>query len=178
MGHDVPSRTAVRDPSNDIASSPLEPHRTVRAAVSLLNEKPAHVKGGLPRTVLYILVLSGAALIVASSVIHLHLWAGSYRHIPTIGLLFLLQGIVGIVSATAIVAFRRLGLMVLGAVWMLGTAVGLLLSAWVRLFGYKEDLAVPYAGMSLAIEFTGAAVLLVAAGMMVSRLADEKVSMR
>jgi len=31
------------------------------------------------------------------------------------------------------------------------------------LFGYRESLVVPYAGTSLAVEFTGAVVLMVAA---------------
>ena len=40
---------------------------------------------------------------------------------------------------------------------------GLLLSAGTGLFGYQESLAVPYAETSLAVEFTGAVVLMVAA---------------
>ena len=51
--------------------------------------------------------LAGAALLIWSAVIHLHLWVASYRHIPTIGPLFLVQGIAGIVIAVAIVVLRR-----------------------------------------------------------------------
>ena len=40
-----------------------------------------------------------------------------------------------------------------------GTAVGLLLSASIGLFGYRESLAVPYAASSLTVEFAGSAVL-------------------
>ena len=40
------------------------------------------------------------------------------------------------------------------------TAVGLLLSVYVGLFGYTESLSVPYATLSLAVEFTAAFVLL------------------
>ena len=54
-------------------------------------------------------------------------------------------------------------LLAAGAVLLAATAVGLLLSAGIGLFGYTESLAVPYAGTSLAVEFTGAAVLMVAA---------------
>ncbi len=43
------------------------------------------------------------------------------------------------------------------------TAVGLLLTANVGLFGYIESLSVPYAALSLAVEFTAAFVLLVGA---------------
>jgi hypothetical protein len=41
--------------------------------------------------------------------------------------------------------------------------VGLVLTAEVGLFGYRESLAVPYATLSLVIELTGAAVLIVGA---------------
>ena len=47
-----------------------------------------------------------------------------------------------------------------GAVTLAATAVGLLVSAHGGLLGYQESLAVPYAMLSLQVEFTGAAVLL------------------
>jgi hypothetical protein len=40
------------------------------------------------------------------------------------------------------------------------TAVGLLLSVYIGLFGYTESLTVPYAALSLAVEFTAAFLLL------------------
>ena len=76
-----------------------------------------------------------------------------------IGPLFLVQGVGSIVIAAALAAFRRLALIVAGALTLAATAVGLLLSVYVGLFGYKESLAVPYARSSLLIEFTGAALL-------------------
>ena len=51
--------------------------------------------------------------------------------------------------------------------WVL-TAAGLLLSASTGLFGYRESLAVPYAGMSLAVEFAGTAVLVAAAAILLA----------
>ena len=108
-------------------------------------------------------VMVGAALMAGSGVIHLDLWSGSYGQIPTIGALFLFQGIAGLVCALALVVIRRVGVMVLGAVMLTATAAGLLMSHWFGLFGYRENLAVPYAGMSLVIEFTGAAILFAAA---------------
>ena len=56
-------------------------------------------------------------------------------------------------------ADRRRALIVAGALTLAATAVGLLLSVYVGLFGYKESLAVPDAQSSLVIEFTGAALL-------------------
>ena len=110
-----------------------------------------------------LLALVGAALLVWSSAIHIELWADGYDSIPTIGPLFLAQGIGGIVVALAVAVFRRLAVLAAGAVTLAATAVGLLLSVYTGLFGYQESLAVPYAVSSLVIEFTGAAVLVVAA---------------
>jgi hypothetical protein len=110
-----------------------------------------------------LLALVGAALLVWSSIIHIELWADGYDSIPAIGPLFLAQGIGGIVVALAVAAFRRLAVLAAGAVTLAATAVGLLLSVYTGLFGYQESLAVPYAVSSLVIEFTGAAILVVAA---------------
>jgi hypothetical protein len=66
----------------------------------------------------------------------------------------------------AIVALRWLALLAAGAVAGVATAVGLLLSVHVGLFGYTESLSVPYATLSLAVEFTAAFVLLVAVGLL------------
>jgi hypothetical protein len=110
-----------------------------------------------------LLAVVGAALLVWSSAIHIYLWSDGYDTIPTIGPLFLAQGVGGIVVALAVAIFRRLAVLAAGAVTLAATAVGLLLTVYVGLFGYKESLAVPYATSSLVIEFTGAAVLVVAA---------------
>jgi hypothetical protein len=110
-----------------------------------------------------LLGVAGAALLAWSSVIHLMLWSDGYRDIAEIGPLFLVQGIGGIVVALAVAVFRRMVALGAGAVTLAATAVGLLLSVHVGIFGYKESLAVPYAMSSLVIEFTGAAVLAVAA---------------
>ena len=107
--------------------------------------------------------MAGAALLIWSAVIHLQLWSDGYRDISVIGPLFLIQGIASIALALRLVIFRRLVLLAAGAILLAATAVGLLLSAGIGLFGYQESLAVPYAGTSLVVEFTGAAVLVVAA---------------
>ena len=107
--------------------------------------------------------MAGAALLVWSGVIHLQLWSDGYRDISVIGPLFLIQGIASIALALPLVIFRRIVLLAAGAILLAATAVGLLLSAGIGLFGYQESLAVPYAETSLVVEFTGAAVLVVAA---------------
>jgi hypothetical protein len=124
---------------------------------------PAQLTSPVARWAVNLMALAGAVLLVWSAVIHLQLWSDGYRSISVIGPLFLIQGVSGIVLAIILVLFRRLVLMAAGAVLLASTAVGLLLSAHIGLFGYQESLAVPYAETSLDVEFTGAAVLVVAA---------------
>jgi hypothetical protein len=101
----------------------------------------------------------GAALVGATSAIHLHLWSTGYRDIPTIGPLFLLQGIVGAVLTVALVVLRRLFAVVAAVGFMIATIGGLLLSVYVGLFGFVDSLAAPFAGLSLAVEGAGTVIL-------------------
>ena len=106
-------------------------------------------------------MVGGAALIVASASIHIHLWAekGGYKHIPSIGPLFLAQAIVGGVLAVALVAFRRPLLAALGALYLAGSIGGLLISLNWGLFGYTESTRAPYVGLALVVEPIGVVVL-------------------
>jgi hypothetical protein len=144
-------------------STPSQPDSFRRRVARLSLTGPAQLASPLSRWAVTLLAVAGAALVVWSGVIHLQLWSDGYRDIPVIGPLFGIQGIASIVLALALVVFRRLALLAAGAVLLAATAVGLLLSAGVGLFGYTESLAVPYAGTSLVVEFTGAAVLALAA---------------
>lgn len=109
------------------------------------------------------LAVGGAALMIWSAVIHLKLWADGYRDIPSIGPLFLIQSVATIVLALLVVAFRRLVLLAAGAGALAATAVGLLLTVHIGLFGYRESLSVSYAMLSLYVEFIGVGVLAVGA---------------
>lgn len=85
--------------------------------------------------------VAGAALLAATAAIHLDLYVASYKLIPTIGFLFLLQVIAGFIIALAVLASRGLGLTVsavIGAGYMISTLAGYLLSLWIGLFGFKE----------------------------------------
>ena len=127
----------------------------------MLLRKPGMLQSGIARAAVLVLAAIGAGFLVWSGVIHLMLWSDGYKDISVIGPLFLVQGIASIVIAVAIVAFRWLALLAAGAVAGVATAVGLLLSVDVGLFGFTESLSVPYAELSLAVEFTAAFVLLV-----------------
>ena len=131
-----------------------------------LLRRPAALQSRTARWTVLALAAIGAAFLVWSAVIHLELWGDGYSDISVIGPLFLAQGIGCIILGVAIVAFRRLALLAAGAVAGAATAVGLLLTVHVGLFGYTESLTVPYATLSLAVEFTAAFVLLLATGLL------------
>ena len=150
LGH-VKTRVPAPDPAPQAS--------VARRAARLLVRGPARLKSPAARWMVNVLALAGAVALVWSSVIHLQLWSEGYRTISVIGPLFLIQGIVGVSLALALVAFRWAVLLTAGAVLLAGTAIGLLLSATIGLFGYQESLAVPSAANSLTVEFAGTAVL-------------------
>jgi hypothetical protein len=145
---------------------PGQADSAARRAVRFLMRRPAGLSSPIARWAVNLLALGGAAMLVWSSVIHLELWSDGYKDISVVGPLFLLQGIGGIVLALAVVLLRWLALFAAGAVTLVATAVGLLLSVHVSLFGYRESLLVPYAELSLGVEFAGGAVLVLGAAVL------------
>ena len=137
-----------------------------KRAISFLLRRPGALESRTARPAVLALTATGAGFLVWSGVIHLELWFDGYKDISVIGPLFLAQGIGTILLGVAIVALRWLVLLVAGAVAGVATAVGLLLTVYVGLFNYKESLAVPYAVLSLAVEFTAAFVLLAGAALL------------
>jgi hypothetical protein len=136
------------------------------SVIRLLLRRPSALQSRIARWTVLALTATGAGFLVWAGVIHLMLWSDGYKDISVIGPLFLVQGIVSIILGVVIVAFRWLALLVLGAGWGIATAVGLLLSVNVGLFGFQESLSVPYGELSLAVEFTAAFVLLVGAAVL------------
>lgn len=104
---------------------------------------------------------AGSVGLASAGAIHLQLWAMGYRTIPTIGPLFLLQGITGVLLAVLLLLWRRLLLVVAGAGFMVATIGGLLLSVNFGLFGFRDTFAAPYAAEALALESAGVVVLAV-----------------
>lgn len=103
--------------------------------------------------------LAGAALTVTTAAIHLHLWLTGYRHVATLGVLFLLQAITGFVLGPLIAIGRYLVLLLAGAGFMASSVVGLLLSATVGFVGIHDDLTTPWATPSLVVELAGFVLL-------------------
>jgi len=119
------------------------------SVIRLLLRRPGALQSRIARWTVLVLTGIGAGFLVWSGVIHLMLWSDGYKDISVIGPLFLVQGIVSIILGVLIVAFRWLVLLVAGAVAGVATAVGLLLSVYVGLFGYQESLSVPYGDLSV-----------------------------
>jgi predicted lipoprotein with Yx(FWY)xxD motif len=81
--------------------------------------------------------VAGAGLLAVTGAIHLDLYLTGYRTIPTIGILFLLQVIAAFVLAVAVLVGSRLAAAA-GALFMLSTLGGYLLSIWFGLFSFRE----------------------------------------
>jgi hypothetical protein len=140
-----------------------------RVGTGVLTRRPQVIEPPGPRVAVTILILAGAVLTVLSGVVHLHLWAeaNGYRTIPTIGPLFLAQGIVAILLGVATAVTRWLAAVLAAAGLLISTAAGLLLSIEVGLFGFKDSWVVPFARSSFIGEIAGGVLLLIAAFLMV-----------
>ena len=105
----------------------------------------------------------GGLLLVWSSYIHFHLWHDlGYRHIPTIGPLFILQSIAGLFLGLAVLAIRRVWIALVGAGFAISTMVGFLLSVERGLFGFTDTWLAPFAKQAFFLEVAAIVVLAVA----------------
>jgi hypothetical protein len=112
-----------------------------------------------------ILRLTCVGLLAWAAAIHLHLWSGGYRMIPTDGPLFLADVIAGFVLAAIVLVWPSPLAAILGAGFMISTLVGLVLSINIGLFGFKEALGASFVVQSIVLESIGAAALLGLAGL-------------
>jgi hypothetical protein len=109
---------------------------------------------------MWLLYVCDAGLLVASGLIHLHLWDIAYRHVKTLDVLFLVQVVLCLLAALTLLVTRHV-LVVLGAAaLMAGTIVGFLLARSVGIFGFKLTFSSGLADTVLVVE--AAAVVLLA----------------
>jgi len=104
---------------------------------------------------------AAAVLMIVSGYIHLHLYAIAYKHIPTIGPLFIVQGVVSILLAMLAAAVRRVWTALISAGTMLAT--GFLISVNYGLFGFQDAFTGTNAVGAFVIEVTSAVLFLAAA---------------
>ena len=107
----------------------------------------------------WLLYLADAGLLVASGLIHLHLWDIAYRHVKTLDVLFLVQVVLCLLAAVALLATRRLLVTVAAAALLAGTLVGFLLARTVGIFGFKLTFSSGLADTVLIIEVAGVVLL-------------------
>lgn len=129
---------------------------------------PSAVRSLPGRVTITLLIAAGGVLTVISGVIHLYLWGRQYGYanIPTIGPLFLMQGIVSILIGVVAMITRRVVVVLATGGMMVASVGALVLAVEVGLFGFRDSWVAPYARTSLYVESVAAVVLLVAAGVM------------
>ena len=108
-------------------------------------------------------VVVAALLMVTSGVVHIHLWDIAYRHVATLGPLFLVQAVAALVGAVALVTTRRLIVVAGSVALMVGTIIGFILADTVGLFGFTLPEVTGWAYLALVSEALSAAVLTVVA---------------
>jgi hypothetical protein len=107
----------------------------------------------------WIAVFVAALLMVASAAIHIHLWDIAYRHVATLGPLFMVQADVALFGAVALVVLRWVAVAIGCAALMLGTVVGFVLADTVGIFGFKLPVVTRWAYGSLVVEVLSAVLL-------------------
>jgi hypothetical protein len=120
------------------------------------------------------LLVIGAAMVATSAIIHLYLWGkeDGYRHVPTVGPMFLLQGIVGCLLAIAVVIKRHVITALAGAVYMAASVAALYKSIHGGLFDFDETSDAPYVTLSFVVEFIGLAAFALAIVLLMSKKAN------
>jgi hypothetical protein len=134
--------------------------------LGLLLRGPGVLPSPAARLALTLLIAAGAALAVYSGYIHLYLWGRDqfpYRDIPTIGPLFLLQGIVAVLIGLLVILTRRLYAVLIGLGLMVVSVAALAIDVEVGMFGFQDSWSVPYVTSTLYWEIAGAVVFLLAA---------------
>lgn len=121
------------------------------------------------------LCMLGAALMVVSGAIHLHLWNEYYRHIKTghMNVLFMVQLVLAFLGAAAVLALRNRLAVAAGGLLMLGTAIGYLIARYHKggLFGFYfgPNFSSSDATWSLIVEFAATAVFAISAMVLTRR---------
>jgi hypothetical protein len=120
---------------------------------------------------LWLLYLTDAGLLLASGLIHLHLWDIAYRHVKTLDVLFLVQVVLTLLAAIILLASRRLLVVAASAALMAGTIIGFVLARTVGLFGFHLTFISTEAYAVLAVEAVAIVMLGLTAWLSLKRLA-------
>ena len=132
--------------------------------------------GSSHRWVVNIATWAAAALMVVSGYIHLHLWDIAYRHIATIGPLFVVQGVAAFVFAVGTAAARRVWTALIGAGTMIATLAGFLISVNYGLFGFQDSFSGSNAIDAFVVEIASALLFLAAVAFSITGRATRSAS--
>lgn len=126
---------------------------------------PGDLRSLPARVIITVMIAGGAVCTAGSGVIHLYLWGKQYgyRDVPTIGPLFLIQGIVAILMGLIVIASRQVGVLLVAAGLLVASVIALVLAIEVGLLGFKDSWLAPYAWTTFYEEIAGAVLLLGAA---------------
>jgi hypothetical protein len=108
----------------------------------------------------------GAALLLGMAWIHQHLYDLGYATVPTIGPLFRLNAVLGLIAAILVLVVPMPWWRLMcagGALLQIGTLGALVQSLTIGAFGFKETLDAPYIPQTFAVEILGFLVLVVGA---------------
>jgi hypothetical protein len=115
--------------------------------------------------------LAGACLLLGMAWIHEHLYGVGYSSVPTIGPLFRLNAVLGLLMAVVVVVAAVVPVIwwrlacAAGALLQLGTLGALVQSLTIGAFGFHETLDAPMIGRTVVVEALGFLVLAVGAAM-------------
>lgn len=110
--------------------------------------------------------IAGAALLAWMGWIHLHLWSQGYKHIPSVGHLFLLNFIGAVALALGVLAAPRRYLVLVaasGSLMAAGTLASLIISINIGFLGFKDSSHASFAHLSIWVEAAATVVLAVVA---------------
>ena len=115
------------------------------------------------RGLMWLLYLADAGLLVASGLIHLHLWDIAYRHVKTLDVLFLVQVVLCLLAAVTLLVTRHLLVVAGAAALMAGTMVGFVLARTVGIFGFRLTFSSGLADTVLVVEAAAVVMLVLTA---------------
>jgi hypothetical protein len=118
---------------------------------------------------MWLLYAADAGLLVASGLIHLHLWDIAYRHVRTLDVLFLVQVVLTLLAAAVLLATRRPLVAAGAAVLMAGTVAGFLLARTAGIFGFHLTFISTEAYVVLVIEAVAIVLLGITAWLQLKR---------
>lgn len=139
-------------------------HRPVSGVQPQLAANPR--RPGMQRIGAWAARIVGATMLAMMAGIHLKLYATAYSELRIIGVLFLINGIAGSFACLVVLLTPRRWLAPVsagGALLLLGTLAGLMVSLTHGLFGFTERLGAPYVTLTIVVESIGALVLAILA---------------